>query len=122
MIALRQVGGVVGPLARWRLRRARDCAPGACASARLRGRPRRLVSIRPPWVPRCLRRRFFLVWATARNLIGRGLAEPPLDHVLGRVEAADRQVLRVARQRRLGHQADQLGLDGPGAVRRGELA
>ncbi len=32
------------------------------ASARLLGRPRAgRVSIRPPWVPRCLRRRFFFV-------------------------------------------------------------
>ena len=42
-------------------------APGhsfAWASPRLRARPRAgRVSIRPPWVPRCLRRRFFLVCA-----------------------------------------------------------
>jgi hypothetical protein len=36
----------------------------AFASSRLRGRERRLVSIRPPWVPRCLRRLRFLVCAT----------------------------------------------------------
>ena len=37
----------------------------ARASARLRALPRAgRRSIRPPWVPRCLRRRFFLVWAT----------------------------------------------------------
>ena len=42
---------------RLRLARAR-----AFASSRLRGRAaRRLVSMRPPWVPRCLRRRFFFV-------------------------------------------------------------
>ena len=48
--------------------------------------------------------------------------EPPLDHVRGRVEAADRHVLRVAGERRRRDQADQLGLDRPGAERRGQLA
>src|SRR4051812_45528603 len=44
----------------------RRCAAWAFASARLRGRLREgRVSTRPPWVPRCLRRRFFLVFATA---------------------------------------------------------
>ena len=39
----------------------------AFASARERGFWRRLlVSIRPPWVPLCFLRRFFLVWATAQ--------------------------------------------------------
>ena len=57
--AWRQVGGASVFWAGLRRERAR-----AFASSRLWGRPaRRLVSIRPPWVPRCLRRRFFLVWA-----------------------------------------------------------
>ena len=57
MMALRQLGGRSTRGARFLLR-AR-----CCASARLRGRPRRLLSIRPPWVPRCLRRLRFLVCA-----------------------------------------------------------
>jgi hypothetical protein len=57
MMALRQLGGRSTRGPRFLLR-AR-----CCASARLRGRPRRLVSIRPPWVPRCLRRLRFLVCA-----------------------------------------------------------
>jgi hypothetical protein len=59
VIELRQVGGASTFGADLRPERAR-----AFASSRVRGRPtRRLASIRPPWVPRCLRRRFFLVWA-----------------------------------------------------------
>ena len=59
--AWRQVGGASVFGVGLRRERARDFA-----SSRLCGRPvRRLVSIRPPWVPRCLRRRFFFVCATA---------------------------------------------------------
>jgi hypothetical protein len=59
LIELRQVGGLSVFGAALRPARAR-----AFASSRLRGRPlRRFVSIRPPWVPRCLRLRFFRVWA-----------------------------------------------------------
>ena len=46
---------------------------------------------------------------------------PPLDHVPGGVEAADRHVLRVAGQGRRGDQADQLGLERAGAERRRQL-
>ena len=61
VIELRQVGGWSTRATGLRLERA-----WAFASARLRGLERRvLVSMRPPWVPRCLRRRFFLVCAMA---------------------------------------------------------
>src|SRR5262245_11571103 len=88
----------------------------ACASARLRARPRAgRVSIRPPWVPRCLRRRFFFVWA-----IGKRLAEHVLDHVALRVEILDRNVLRIVLEGGLGGQPHELGLDRLGAVLGGE--
>jgi hypothetical protein len=59
MLALRHVGGVSPRCAGLLRERAR-----AFASSRLRGRPTlRFVSIRPPWVPRRLRRRLFFVWA-----------------------------------------------------------
>ena len=47
------------------------------ASSRVRGRARRpVVSMRPPWVPRCLRRRLFLRLGHGVNLMsGRGAAE-----------------------------------------------
>ena len=64
MTELRQVGGRSARAAGLRLERAR-----AFASSRLRGRARRrLVSMRPPWVPRRLRRRFFLVWAIGSRI------------------------------------------------------
>src|SRR3954469_17715699 len=91
--------------------RARDCA-----SARLRGRPRAgRVSIRPPWVPRCLRRRFFLVCAIECRL-----AEHVLDHVALRVEVLDRRVVRITLERGLWREPDQLRLDRTGAVLGGE--
>src|SRR6478609_10356496 len=99
MIELRQVGGRSTRATGLRLERAR-----ALASARLRGLERVLVSMRPPWVPRRLRRRFFLVCAMALNLIGHG-GQPPLDDVALRVEAAHRHVHRIAHQSSRGSKA-----------------
>jgi hypothetical protein len=106
--ALDQLGGsgTRGPALFDRLR-AR-----ACASARFRARPRvGRLSILPPWVPRCLRRRFFFVWAIQWRL-----AEHVLDDVAPGIEALDRRVARVALEGRLGREPDQLRLDGRGAV------
>src|SRR6266446_10257339 len=90
--ALDQVGaaGTRGPPFFFVRLRARDCA-----SARLRARPRTgRVSMRPPWVPRCFRRRFFFVCA-----IDRRLPEHVLDHVTLRVEVPDRRLVGVALER-----------------------
>src|SRR5215212_3043807 len=79
--------------------RARDCA-----SARLRGRPRAgRVSIRPPWVPRCLRRRFFFVLA-----IDRMRTEIVLHHGTPRVEVSDGGLVWISLHRRLRNQPDEL--------------
>ena len=50
----------------WRRRRRGASGPALSPPRGCAGAARRLVSMRPPWVPRCLRRRFFLVWATAQ--------------------------------------------------------
>src|ERR1700761_8749973 len=65
----------------------------ARASSRVRSRLPRPPrgAIRPPRLPRRLRRRLFFGWSMGRNLIG-GRIHPPLDHVLLRREAADRHV------------------------------
>src|SRR6476661_721371 len=95
LIAPRQVGGrstflvfVV------RCDRAR-----AFASWRLRGRAVRRVSIRPPWVPRCFRRRRFFVWAMGMSLIGK-LIEARLDDMPVGVEATQWHLGRELVQRR----------------------
>jgi hypothetical protein len=61
-IELRQLGGLSNLFVETP-RRERACA---FASWRLRGRARRLLSMRPPCVPLCLRRRFFFVWAAGK--------------------------------------------------------
>src|SRR5690349_592346 len=131
---LAQVGGVstFGP--RLVLVRCRACA---WASARLRGRAaRRLASIRPPWVPRRLRRRFLLVCATSLNatefafmdayapITTKSVAgiERRLDHLPRRIEVADRDVRRESSHSGLGHEAHHLGFDRAGAKRSCQLA
>src|SRR5215213_4458849 len=109
LIALDQLGGfgTAGPP--FFFVRVRACA---FASDRLRARPRAgRVSIRPPWVPRCLRRRFFFVWAIALNL-----AENVLDHVTHWIEVADRWLVGISLDGGLWNEADELGLDRPRAV------
>src|SRR5581483_10552487 len=87
-----------------------------CASARLRARPRAgRVSMRPPCVPRCLRRRLFLVWAIERRL-----AENVFDHVTLGIEAADRRLARIAGERLGRGEPDQMGLDRVRAAGGGE--
>src|SRR5512133_1006355 len=63
----------------------------ACASARLRGRARLRVPTRPPWVPRCLRRRRFLVWAISVSLREARPMKAAFDQVPLGVETADRE-------------------------------
>src|SRR5512132_3926790 len=87
-IAPLQVGGPF-PRGVRRLDRAR-----ACASARLRGRARIRVPMRPPWVPRCLRRRRFLVCAISVSLREARPMKAALDQVPLGVETADREPRR----------------------------
>src|SRR5687767_10131372 len=51
-----------------------------------------------------------------------GVLEATLDHVLIRVEAADRDILGIVRERRLGNEADELGPGDAAALGGGEVA